>query len=292
MHSARNFMLLRRTLGALKRWQGLGRAGHAGAQGRALASDQAKFLRAVEFAKRFPAPQGPVAQGRDATSQNALRDYFDAHREGPGTWKFWHYFDLYHRHLAKFIGREVHIAEIGVFSGGSLPMWHAYFGANCHVYGVDIQEACRAYEAERTKILIGDQADRGFWKRFREAVPHLDIVIDDGGHTAEQQIVSCEELLGHLRPGGVYICEDVVGLHNGFSAFAHGLAESLNVVAWPAGQTEASPEYLTPTTNFQAVVDSVHTYPLAVVVERRERAAGSLVAPKHGSEWNPPGWLR
>ena len=53
------------------------------------------------------------------------------------------------------------------------------------------------------KVFIGDQADRKFWSQFRREVPILDLVIDDGGHEPEQQIVSLEELLPHLRPGGV-----------------------------------------------------------------------------------------
>jgi hypothetical protein len=56
----------------------------------------------------------------------------------------------------------VHILEIGVFGGGSLEMWRNYFAPKCHVYGVDIEPACKSYEQERTKIFIGDQADPGF----------------------------------------------------------------------------------------------------------------------------------
>ena len=41
-----------------------------------------------------------------------------------------------------------------------------------------------------------------------EAVKGLDIVIDDGGHKMRQQIVSYEELFGHIKHDGVYLCED------------------------------------------------------------------------------------
>jgi hypothetical protein len=58
------------------------------------------------------------------------------------------------------------------------------------------------------KIFIGDEEDRKFWRRFKAEVPAVDIVIDDGGHQTQQQVVTLEELLPHLRPGGVYICED------------------------------------------------------------------------------------
>src|SRR4051794_18336311 len=42
-----------------------------------------------------------------------LREYFDAIDEGAGVWKWLHYFDIYHRHLQKFVGRKVTIVEVG-----------------------------------------------------------------------------------------------------------------------------------------------------------------------------------
>ena len=72
-------------------------------------------------------------------------------------------------------------------------MWRHYLGTACHVYGVDIEPICKSYENDYVKILIGDQADRSFWKSFREEIPPLDVVIDDGGHAVEQQIVTIEE---------------------------------------------------------------------------------------------------
>jgi hypothetical protein len=65
----------------------------------------------------------------------------------------------------------------------------------------DIEAACESYEDPQTKIFIGDQADRSFWERFKQDVPKLDIVVDDGGHEPDQQIATMEALLPHLRPG-------------------------------------------------------------------------------------------
>jgi hypothetical protein len=99
---------------------------------------------------------------------NPLRDYFDANQVGPGIWKWKHYFDAYHRHVAKYVGDPVHIVEIGVYSCGSLPMWRTYFGPDAFVYGVDIDPACRVHPGERVAVFIGDQADRSFWFRSDE----------------------------------------------------------------------------------------------------------------------------
>ena len=221
---------------------------------------------------------GLQAKGVPAPWSNPLLEYFNAHQSGKGIWKWHHYFGIYHRHFSKFVGREVHIAEVGVFGGGSLDMWKAYFGPRCHVYGVDIEPACKNCESDRVKIFIGDQGDRQFWKTFREQVPALDILVDDGGHVPEQQIVTLEEILPHLRPGGVYLCEDVVWVHQRFAAFVAGLADNLN--AW-AGEPSHN------TLGFQGQIDSIHQYPFVTVIERCEYPKDRLFSERHGTEWQP-----
>src|SRR5215470_13914960 len=109
---------------------------------------------------------------------NPLRDYFDRLEDGPGVWKWLHYFDIYQRHLAQYVGRNVTVVEIGVLGGGSLLMWKRYFGDRCRVHGVDIQAEYKAYERDDITIHIGDQGDRSFWKEFRKRVPVVDVVID------------------------------------------------------------------------------------------------------------------
>ena len=161
-------------------------------------------------------------------------------------------------------------------------MWRKYFGVGCHVHGVDIEPACRAYANAETTIHIGNQADRNFWRTFRGAVPQVDIVIDDGGHEPEQQMVSLEELLPHLRPGGVYICEDVHGVGNRFAAFAQALADQLNAV-----RLQSPTDYSSECTPLQASVTSVHLYPFMVVIETRTTSLPTLSAPRHGTQWQP-----
>jgi hypothetical protein len=219
---------------------------------------------------------------------NPLRAYFDSHKEGRGIWKWLHYFDIYDRHFRRFRGREVHVLEIGVYSGGSLSMWKDYFGKACRIYGVDIEEACKAYEDDVTRIFIGDQADRNFWKRFKEQVPILDIVIDDGGHEPNQQIVTLEELLPHLRPGGVFLCEDVCGTFNRFASYMNGCIHDLNASDSMIGNLATNERRQTcKTTGFQSAIRSIHSYPFVTVIEKNETPLTELVAPKHGTQWEP-----
>ena len=220
---------------------------------------------------------------------NPLREFFDSRKQGPGIWKWNHYFDIYDRHFRQFRGQEVHVLEIGVYSGGSLDMWRNYFGPKATIYGVDIAPDCRVYEKnDGIKIFIGDQADRSFWRGFRQKVSTLDIVIDDGGHMPEQQIVSLEELLPFLRPGGVYCCEDVQGTHNQFASYVHGLGHKLNdesqISHFPDDNERRIVGVSTP---FQSAVGSIHLYPFVTVLERNAVPVTELRAPKHGTQWQP-----
>src|SRR5579864_8038519 len=156
----------------------------------------------------------PIEPKNVEVKPNPLREFFDSHQEGRGIWKWNHYFDIYHQHFSRFRGRNVRVLEIGIYSGGSLEMWRDYFGSGCQIYGVDIEPACKAYERDSVKVFIGDQGDRNFWKKFKQEVPAVDIVIDDGGHLTEQQIITFEELLPHLQPNGIYLCEDLHGALN------------------------------------------------------------------------------
>jgi hypothetical protein len=217
-----------------------------------------------------------------AGGPNPLRDYFDGVAEGPGVWKWRHYFAAYHRHLARFVGRAATVVEVGVGAGGSLRMWRHYFGPTCRVHGIDVREACRAAEGEGITVHVGDQADRAFWRDFRARVPEVDVLIDDGGHLPQQQRVTYEEMLPHLRPGGVYLCEDVHGAANPFSRFVHGAADGLNAFARLPGEELASA-----VTPLQAAVHSIHFYPYLVVVERSAAPPERLSAPKRGTDWPP-----
>jgi hypothetical protein len=182
----------------------------------------------------------------------------------------------------------VRVLEIGIYSGGSLDMWRDYFGPRAEIYGVDIEPACKAYERDGTRIFIGDQADQSFWQRFKRQVPVLDIVIDDGGHEPTQQIVTLEELLPHLRPGGVYLCEDIHGPFNRFSLYLSGLAQNLNsFVSASANMSEAEQRIVCPTTPFQQAVASVHLYPFVAVIKRNAHAFQEMRAPKRGTQWQP-----
>lgn len=236
-----------------------------------------RFGRAQTFSESKPPEESEPAR-------NPLTAYFESNKTGRGIFKWTHYFGIYHRHLSRFVGRNAHLLEIGIYSGGSLEMWREYLGEQAHICGVDIEEACRAYENANTSIYIGDQENRDLWRRIKQTEPIVDIVIDDGGHLPEQQIATLEEMLPHIRPGGVYICEDIHGEFNRFAAYVQGLCNNLNTAHLIQHQNR---ELSVVPSAFQTQIHSVHLYPYVVVIEKHAAPLRELAARRHGSEWQP-----
>lgn len=126
--------------------------------------------------------------------------------------KWMHYFEAYERFFAKYRNKNVTILEIGVFKGGSLQMWKNYFKTSFNqvsVYGIDINPACKSLEEDHIKIFIGSQEDRDFLRRVKKEIGKVDLLIDDGGHSMNQQIVTFEELFDLVDDDGIYLCEDL-----------------------------------------------------------------------------------
>lgn len=188
--------------------------------------------------------------------------------------KWIHYFDIYDRHFCKYRGKEVVILEIGVFHGGSLQMWKDYFGDKAKIYGIDINPRCKELEEENIEIFIGSQSDRHFLKEIQSKIPKIDILIDDGGHTMSQQIITFEELFEHVKEDGIYLCEDnhtsywlnYGGGHKRkgtFIEYTKNLIDSLH--AYHSEQKSLTVNSFTKSAN------SIHYYDSIFVVEKQPR---------------------
>ncbi len=200
--------------------------------------------------------------------------------------KWNHYFDIYDRHFSRFRGTDVHIVEFGVSQGGSLHMWKEYFGPDAKIFGVDINPLCKQLEEEQVQIFIGDQEDRKFLKSLAKAIPRIDILLDDGGHTMKQQIHTYEELFPFVDKNGVYLCED---LHTSywpkwgggykkrdtFIEYSKNFIDYIN--AWHCEQTSRLSA-----SEFTKSVQSLHYYDNVLVIEKR-----SIEKPFHSSTGTP-----
>ena len=206
-------------------------------------------------------------------SMNDLEKYF---RENDKRLihKWAHYFEVYDRHFSKYRNKKIVILEIGVWQGGSLQMWKNYFGKEAVIYGIDIDPRCKTLEEENVNILIGSQSDRNFLKMVKSEIPPVDILIDDGGHTMNQQIVSFEELFDHVKEDGIYLCEDLhtsywIEYGGGFNRRGTFIEYSKNFI----DQLNAfhSRQKGLPVNTFTKTVDSVHYYDSILVIEKRKK---------------------
>ena len=138
---------------------------------------------------------------------NDLKNFYEKNtNKNLHKWK--HYFNIYEENFSRFRKKKITIIEIGVFRGGSLLMWQNYFAPQTNIIGIDINPICKQYENENIKIYIGDQSDENFLKSVLDQNDNPDIIIDDGGHTSNQQISSFNFLYENLNPGGIYLVED------------------------------------------------------------------------------------
>lgn len=118
------------------------------------------------------------------------------------------YFQAYDDLFTRFRGRNITFVEIGVLGGGSLFMWRDFFGDQARIIGIDLNPNAQKWSSEGFEIYIGNQGDESFWLNFIEKVGPVDIVLDDGGHTFEQQIITAECLLKNINDGGMLVVED------------------------------------------------------------------------------------
>ena len=130
------------------------------------------------------------------------------------------YFPVYDKIFSSYVGKKITFVEIGIAYGGSLQMWREYFGADARIIGVDLypetpgdskpkREAKEGLEKEGFEIHEGDQGDPEFWRVFFDKVGKVDIILDDGSHYFNEQIVTTECTVDHIKDGGMLVVEDV-----------------------------------------------------------------------------------
>lgn len=160
-------------------------------------------------------------------------------------------------------------------------MWKNYFHIldnMVKVYGIDIDPKCKTLEEEDIEIFIGSQEDRSFLQEVKEKIGKVDILIDDGGHTMSQQIVTFEELYDIVDDNGIYLCED---LHTSYMENYGGkykgktfIEYSKNLIDYLHAQYSETDELVnnkySDTIKFITYCDSM------IIIEKKERTTKSI----------------
>ena len=119
------------------------------------------------------------------------------------------YFQAYEEIFNKYVGKKITFVEVGVLHGGSLFMWREYFGKEARIIGIDLHPKAKELEKSGFEIYIGSQSDESFWKDFFAKVGKIDILLDDGGHGNDQQIITLVESIHNTNDDGIIVIEDV-----------------------------------------------------------------------------------
>lgn len=178
-------------------------------------------------------------------------------------------------------------------------MWRHAFGGNLELLlGVDINPKTTAWEAfgKNVKVAIGSQADPAFLSHIKGNYSDgFDIILDDGSHVPEHMFTTFALMWPLIRPGGVYLIEDVHGNNPLLDWLFHG--HEVHGIKWPgmlyggkgtlnkfqsAGFREGSKS-----SGYQRDIESVKMYPYILAVTKREKPLETMRAVRHGSQWIP-----
>ncbi len=124
------------------------------------------------------------------------------------------YFNIYDELFHKYRNKKITFVEIGVKWGGSLLMWKKFFGNESRIIGIDLYPETKKLEKYGFEIFIGDQSSEKFWKNFFLEVGKIDILLDDGGHTNENQILTVNNVINNINDNGLIVIEDTTASYS------------------------------------------------------------------------------
>ncbi|MDC0353055.1 class I SAM-dependent methyltransferase [Candidatus Pelagibacter sp.] len=133
-------------------------------------------------------------------------DLFQQSRKNSGKHK--KYFEVYDKIFERFRNKKITFVEVGVLNGGSLEIWKKYFHEDSRIIGIDLNPECKKFEEKGVEIFIGDQSSEIFWDNFFKKVGKVDILLDDGGHTNLQQIITIIKSTKNINNDGIIVTED------------------------------------------------------------------------------------
>lgn len=202
----------------------------------------------------------------------------------------WHnYTEVYSKYLAPYKDKEIKFLEIGIFEASGVKFWESYL-QKADLHFIDITFDRVKYFSNRSHYYLADQANIYDLRRvIRDSGGNYDIIIDDGGHTMSQQIVSFVTLFPELKSGGLYIVEDTHTSYwkdyggNGtfehpkagpatFIQFAKNLIDDVNYIGahtLSASHANLTPDQLSKLTIYQREIYSIHFYDsLCIIIKR------------------------
>lgn len=136
------------------------------------------------------------------------------------------YLETYDKLFAPF-QKGCTIMEIGLANGDSLKLWDEYF-TNSIIFGLDISLVFEPWNYKNKVALIEENATDPHCLWFAPNQT-FDIIIDDGSHMENDQVTTFNLLKGKMKPGGIYIIEDILSLDTNRKRF-EGLHSNCEII--------------------------------------------------------------
>lgn len=160
-----------------------------------------------------------------------LQEIYSSHTspEGHGDKGTAHsYIDVYAELLESYRDNS-NILEIGMYYGQSLEMWEKYF-TNSNIYGIDIHDRIPSHVKKNCDFtpIIGDATNSDILNKLPNDMT-FDVIIDDGSHRLNDQVMTFEIFKSRMKPGGIYIIEDIQNLDRDKKIFL-GLHENVEII--------------------------------------------------------------
>lgn len=121
------------------------------------------------------------------------------------------YLEIYEQLFSKYRDKNINLLEIGVQNGGSLDTWSTYFEKAINIIGCDIDPKCAnlRFHDQRIQVVVGDATTTETGQNIDKLAESFDLIIEDGSHISRDIIITFTEFFPRLRPGGLYIAEDL-----------------------------------------------------------------------------------
>ena len=229
--------------------------------------------------------------------------WLEVGKEGIGSLKLEHYLPIYDEVFKKYYGKDITYLEIGVSKGGSLATARKVFGKNSTILGCDIVEVKTELDKKggvniltselekriNAKVIIGKQADDTTINKICKASPtgKFDIIVDDGSHLPEDQVLTFIKLWDKVNNGGTYIVEDTHTVHSPAHFFYYkgldcydyftSLTRKLNDTSYLFKQDKFKKYKELTKSSFENLISSITFHEGMIVIKKEKRQEAVLL---------------
>eukprot|EP00967_Tisochrysis_lutea_P127320 scaffold216321_cov33-Tisochrysis_lutea.AAC.1 len=165
-----------------------------------------------------------LAVGFCVNDKRLLEHWQHSDLNGTGLDRWLNYANHYEQHFPRPNAlHQIRMLEIGIQSGGSAIMWSSCYGETMEYIGIDIDPACKRFESPHRSNMhfeIGSSLNKTFLLDVCRKYGPFDIVVDDGGHTAEMINSAVNTIFASnacMTPQSVYVVEDMHVMANCFT---------------------------------------------------------------------------